>query len=297
MLKLKNDRFDNPDSYNIWDAGSRNIVQQITTLLERRKILPLLPYSTIDVTRSDKRWYQHVNYHSMALELILSGSMEYRTERETRIAGPGMLYVVARGSNVRMAKTGDRLRRKLVLLITGSCVDSIADSLGFGTDQLIRLSHPEKVELMMREIEQGIVRQENQEMLSAKVYSLLLYLASELPPCPDDLRPALEIINNTPSHRSRLLIARLARSCRISESTLRRRFAEFTGVSPKQYLQRKRLILSRDLLTGGMSVKEISAICGFSSPTRFSRQFRDFYGMTPVQFRKQSRAAGSEHDP
>ena len=62
MLKVKNDSFNNPDSYNIWDAGNRNIVQETTTKLKRRKILPLLPYSTMDVTRSDKRWFQHVNY-------------------------------------------------------------------------------------------------------------------------------------------------------------------------------------------------------------------------------------------
>ena len=284
MTKVESTRSKNPDSYDIWDAGAVSYLRNSRFSSTHEKTLPLLPKRVTDVIRTDKRWFQHVNYSMMALELILSGAAEYRTERMTCIAEPGMLYVVAKGSNVRMAKSGSHQRRKLSMLIGGSCLDSIADSLGFGTDRLLKLSSPEKTEAMIREIERGIAEQKSPEYLSARCYELLLHLSAELPQGPDYLRPALDWMQEKPEYK--ISIPELAKKCGLSESTFRRKFTAVFGTSPTKYLMKRRLTLSKEWLNGKTSIKEISVRCGFSSPLRFTLAFKSLFGETPSSFRK-----------
>lgn len=288
MVKIQSTRSIDSESYDIWDAGSRSDIIHVQQVVNKLGHLPLVPTRLMDVSRCDRRWFQHVNYGYMALEMILQGSVEYRTERQTRIATQGMLYVVAHGSNVRMVTAGNGYRRKLSLLICGSCLDSIAEALGLGHDRLLKLSDPGAVERMMREIGKGIEEKKSPEYLSARTYALLLALASERACEPEELRPALEAIATSPAKK--FSISELAGLCRISESTLRRRFCECFGLSPLQYLQERRLRLGTEFLCrGNARIKEVAALCGFSTPLHFSLSFKARYGVSPVHFRKKYR--------
>ena len=284
MPELESNRASDPESYDIWEAGRRRYIKRVCRILPPCREMPVIAYRAMDVIRGDTRWYRHVNYHFMALELILAGKAEYRNGRDVLVAGPDMLYVVARGSNVRMSVSGRQPRRKLTLLLRGSALDSIAGSLGFGRDRLLKLSCPRRTEAMMREIERGIADSESPEYISAKTYELLLYLSSELSRAPEDLRPALEWIAERPYDR--ISIPGLAAQCGLSESTLRRRFTAEYGMSPIRYLTKRRLTLSRELLKGECSLKEIAARCGFPSPLLFTRAFKNCFGETPSACRR-----------
>ena len=131
---------------------------------------------------------------------------------------------------------------------------------------------------------QLIADSESPEYISAKTYELLLYLSSELSRAPEDLRPALEWIAERPYDR--ISIPGLAARCGLSESTLRRRFTAEYGMSPIRYLTKRRLTLSRELLKGECSLKEIAARCGFPSPLLFTRAFKNCFGETPSACRR-----------
>ena len=286
MQKTANNRSQNPDSYDIWENGHRNYIKRSFATLQNAKSLPLIPHRVMDVTRNDHCWFQHVNYQYMALELILTGAVEYQTEYETVVAQAGMLYVVARGSNVRMVNSGKAQRRKLCMLIDGSCLDSIVNSLGFNSDCLLKLSDPEKVEQMIREIGKGIVEQQSQECLSVKCYELLLFLKKDLPQEPTELRPLLNWISQNPA--AKISIPEMAKKCGLSESALRRKFYDFFQMSPSCYLQQRRLLLGREWLKGKMSIKEIAIKSGFSSPLRFTLAYKKFYGESPSDTRRKA---------
>ena len=286
MQKTANNRSQNPDSYDIWENGCRNYLKRSSATLQNIESLPLIPYRVMDVTRIDNCWFQHVNYQYMALELILNGTAEYQTEYETLIAPPGMLYVVARGSNVRMVNSGKSQLRKLCILIGGSCLDSLADSQGFSSDCLLKLSAPKQVEQMIREIARGIVEQKSHEYLSVKCYELLLFLKKDLPQEPAELRPLLNWISQNPA--AKISIPEMAKKCGLSESALRRKFYDFFQMSPSCYLQQRRLLLGRELLKGKMSIKEIATKSGFSSPLRFTLAYKKFYGESPSDTRRKA---------
>ena len=77
----------------------------------------------------------------------------------------------------------------------------------------------------------------------------------------------------------------------ISDRHLRRVFVQVMGVSPQAYLQTRRLLMAKRLLTDTrLPVIEVAAIAGFSSLRRFNACWRQQYGLTPTQLRRQRAA-------
>ncbi|OIH92842.1 AraC family transcriptional regulator [Curtobacterium sp. MCBA15_001] len=76
---------------------------------------------------------------------------------------------------------------------------------------------------------------------------------------------------------------RLARTLRVSESTLFARFKEATGMTPAQYLKRTRLgEARRRMVVHGDTAARAAAAVGFRSASHFSRDYREAYGRPPA---------------
>ena len=70
-----------------------------------------------------------------------------------------------------------------------------------------------------------------------------------------------------------------------------RRFKEAMGLTVMEYVLQTRLVMAKDLLSGGnLSVGQISEDCGFSSPSYFCRVFRQYTGISPKKYRQRSRS-------
>jgi AraC-like DNA-binding protein len=79
----------------------------------------------------------------------------------------------------------------------------------------------------------------------------------------------------------------VARAVGWSERTLRRRFAETTGMSWRSYLWESRILRAMALLAEpGPSILEVAGVVGFESVSAFTRAFRSFGGETPSAYRK-----------
>lgn len=73
----------------------------------------------------------------------------------------------------------------------------------------------------------------------------------------------------------------------VSRYRLCREYKAAFGVSPLQDINAHRLALAKDcLLCSDMTIQEISASCGFASPTRFINLFKRLSGLTPGEFRE-----------
>ena len=79
----------------------------------------------------------------------------------------------------------------------------------------------------------------------------------------------------------------LARRACMSKAHFCRRFKEETGASPWTYLTLLRLEKAKKLLEcSELSPGEIAGLCGFYDASYFSRQFRRYVKVTPLEYRE-----------
>ena len=73
----------------------------------------------------------------------------------------------------------------------------------------------------------------------------------------------------------------------LSQGYFTRAFVHEMGMSPMNYLMKKRIERACSLLENNeIKVSAISLQSGFSSPQRFNVAFRKLMGMTPMEYRK-----------
>lgn len=78
-----------------------------------------------------------------------------------------------------------------------------------------------------------------------------------------------------------------ARIACCSPDYFRRMFGYVAGVSPAEYLQRRRMTQAAFLLQHtGQTVTEVALRCGYASPAAFDRAFRQVHGVTPTEARR-----------
>lgn len=89
----------------------------------------------------------------------------------------------------------------------------------------------------------------------------------------------------------------MARHCHMSLRSFHRKFRDTYGLTPRKFLQLKRVEVVRKQLTeSARSIEQILADVGVSDATSFRRVFQRELGHSPAEFRRQSRAAaGPEH--
>lgn len=90
-------------------------------------------------------------------------------------------------------------------------------------------------------------------------------------------------LDETPAQAHRL--DDLARRAAMSPSTLVRRFQAAYGLSPIDYLRRRRLALARELLLAGHSVQQAAHLSGYRHASNFVTAFRRAYGIPPGSLR------------
>lgn len=91
----------------------------------------------------------------------------------------------------------------------------------------------------------------------------------------------------------------LTRKLGISGRHLRRIFQAEWGVTPMQYLQTRRLLCAKQLLTDtDLSAHQVAALSGFSSVRRFNDAFVSHYQLQPTALRRKqtSKSPGTEAD-
>ena len=108
-------------------------------------------------------------------------------------------------------------------------------------------------------------------------------------PYSPDVKDTIDYIHENLSQK--LQIELLAKRQFVSKSYLTAKFRRETGVTPGQYIDEQQMIRAQQLLClTSMSLETISRELGFCDQFYFSRRFKQFNGITPLQYRKKYRA-------
>ena len=92
-------------------------------------------------------------------------------------------------------------------------------------------------------------------------------------------------------------LSQVAASLGITGRHLRRVFVAEYGVSPVRYLQTKRLLLAKHLLTDTrLTATDVAMAAGFGSIRRFNDLFKKHYRLTPCELRQNGRSPDRDGD-
>lgn len=93
-------------------------------------------------------------------------------------------------------------------------------------------------------------------------------------------------------------VAQMTALAKVSRTQLMRLFKQQLNISPHAFVSKMRLHKAAMLLKSQQaSVLNIALSCGFGSETHFGKAFKKYYGITPNQYRKQSRTENNEAHP
>lgn len=88
---------------------------------------------------------------------------------------------------------------------------------------------------------------------------------------------------------SAIQIQEVAKHFNVSLSYCSQIFTNVYGISPRAYLSRRKLLeAKRYLMESKLTVEQIAELLGFASSAHFSRQFKRWTQMSPIQFRSKS---------
>jgi AraC-like DNA-binding protein len=81
-------------------------------------------------------------------------------------------------------------------------------------------------------------------------------------------------------------IGELSEDSALSRTEFSRVFRRFEGMSPREYLQERKVQRARQLLEGARTLSEIALELGFYDQSHFTRVFKQLTGETPAAYRK-----------
>lgn len=116
------------------------------------------------------------------------------------------------------------------------------------------------------------------------IYGILAEMFSCKNAMPETLTNAIRFIDNSFSEHE-LSCADAAKDAGISEIYLRKLFTKYCGISPKEYILRKRFDKAKELLRASNPyIASIADACGFSCSNHFCKMFKERFGLTPTEY-------------
>lgn len=225
---------------------------------------------------------------------VLAGSTEVTVDGITTLAGPGDLLVFHPGRVHRESVHRGPFR----IVVLRFEADALRVPIPEG-DAVLRLTGDQRLRQTAAELAEEGVRADawSQAMQEALLTVFVVHLRRALAQRPASrwLDGALQALAAADGPAE---VDRLARSQGVAPSTLRARVKAATGVPPRRYALLTRLERARDLLREtSMSVADVAAALGFSSPQHLSRQCTRLLGVSPRAIRARPLAEGARMRP
>ena len=230
-------------------------------------------------------WYKHIRYDFLALEMILEGEMEFRTEERSEIAGPGSLYLISPGTTVGFYCRNQEVR-KLCAIIGGDNLKGNLFTLKLAESRLLKLSDPESMIEKIWALKDAVTSPIAEN--SVRTYRFLIDLSEQLVENKFTRTPFSRAVAIMESNfQEDLQIPMIASHVGVSGNTLRRMFQRELHCSPLEYLNSVRMKFAVEKLRHtSLRIKEIAIISGFPSPERFCKAFMEKFHVTPSEFRE-----------
>lgn len=243
------------------------------------------------------------HYHEFCkLLLLVSGSGSYMVDGHRYLLQPGDIVLIGSRSVHRPELVQDAPYERIIIFIspeflqresTADC--TLTDCFSGQAGHVLRLKETRRKKLfdMATALEQELSGEKYGRDIASNAALLRLLVQIGRYQRRDDLqnphpvmpqnRRVLELMQYIDRHLEEDLdIDRLAEAFYISKYHMMRLFNRETGYTVYTYLQQRRLIHARELMSSGMRATEACYRSGFRSYSSFTRAYSKYFGTTPT---------------
>lgn len=175
----------------------------------------------------------------------------------------------------------DSLTKTIPIVMLTAKVSHKDRILGISSGADVYLKKPFSIELLKSHLEQLL--QSKSDFF--EVFMGKLNIDTERNNTNSFLTDVISFINENLSNEN-LVIEDIADQLNISKSKLYRNIKNTSGISANQLIRKLRIERSKELLLkSNFSISEICYNVGFSSPSYFTKRFKEYAGMVPKQFK------------
>ena len=208
------------------------------------------------------------------------------------------LILEPRPNTIRFLPQGETKRYDVLRHERGECID-----ICFSADRplspkafVIDVAHNEKIGSLFKKIFSVWVSKNDGYYFES--VSLLYRIFAEMQKDTSipkqhkaKIAPAMDMIHGN-FVTQELSLKELANSCKMGVSYFQKLFKEIHGISPKKYIIQLKINHACDLLRlERYTITQIAELCNFSDVYFFSRQFKEYMGITPTEFIKKYRSS------
>lgn len=241
------------------------------------------------------------HYHDFCkLLLLVSGSGGYSVDGQRYSLEAGDIVLVGSRCVHRPEFEPDSPYERIIVYISPSFLEKastpdwdLLECFSGARGHVLRPGNPQKLLSLALDLEQDLADDRPGRVIlsTGTLLRLLVKIGREtrrsgaLSPAPiepSDSRIA-QILQYIDGHAAEeLTIDHLAERFYLSKYHMMRLFRRETGLSINNYICRRRLLLARDLIAGGMDATEACFQAGFGSYSTFTRAYARQFGTTPT---------------
>lgn len=96
----------------------------------------------------------------------------------------------------------------------------------------------------------------------------------------------LEYIDNHVTQNQKITVAGMAHTFNVSQRYIQRCFQRYFNLTPQSFIIQVKILKACDYLKKGQSIAFVAEECGFYDQSSFTKHFKKYMGITPIQYIK-----------
>ena len=231
-------------------------------------------------------------YPYWVISYVLKGEVTFKIHRRTHILYPGMILGHCPGVLHSSTSTPGNIFHGIFVVFAGTDADDLMAKSTLTAAGTVRIENPGKIMFLMQSIfDESMNKAEHSQQICSSLLRTVLLMAGSHKDAqnPSSAKATYleckKFINENFSEIAS--ISEMAHSCGWNSIYIARLFKRFSNLKPNEYLSRLKLNKAAALLGDTEhGIEDIALETGFSDRYTFSRKFKNFYGLSPNQYRK-----------
>ncbi len=249
----------------------------------------------IKYTETDRSSHTHEiglhTHNEFEIYINLSGDVSFLVENNLYKLTRGDVIIARPGEHHHCVYRSDAPHKLFWILFDSPKNGDVLDFLKEGFKENFISPQEELREELLElcyTLHRGILSEEDKIYSFFRIFAILKKSKDNSPETQSALSLELKRIIEYIDRRifEEITVSEIAKALYISQSTLERRFKETLGITPSEYIRKKKLVLAAEMLREGKSVLTAGSGVGYNDTSYFIELFKQYYGVTPYQYKK-----------